>query len=219
MVDTARTEAVLLANVFQDGQAAGEITEQDMRDFIVSSMLKDDALGSTTGGWRDLRAALVASATGAGTPALAVFGTTGNIKQLSFGVGDSVYIAFHIDHDVKVGSTCYLHVHWSTNGTNTQPVKWQLSSVTAAGHDTDNFGADVVLTLEEAAQGTAWRHMITEDATGTTIPEVDSLVIMELERITNGATENTDTVFGLFVDIHYQTDHYATKNRSPNFYT
>jgi hypothetical protein len=36
MVDTVRTAADLLANLFQDGQAAGSITPQDLRDYIVS---------------------------------------------------------------------------------------------------------------------------------------------------------------------------------------
>ncbi len=36
MVDTVRSKATLLASLFQDGQAAASISEQDMRDFIVS---------------------------------------------------------------------------------------------------------------------------------------------------------------------------------------
>ena len=36
MADTKRTSADLLANLFQDGQAAGSITPQDMRDLIVT---------------------------------------------------------------------------------------------------------------------------------------------------------------------------------------
>lgn len=36
MADTERTLAYLLASVFQDGQAAGAITPQDIRDLIVS---------------------------------------------------------------------------------------------------------------------------------------------------------------------------------------
>jgi len=36
MADTVRTEADLLANSFQDGQANNSITAQDMRDFVVS---------------------------------------------------------------------------------------------------------------------------------------------------------------------------------------
>lgn len=36
MADTVRTQSDLLANLFQDGQAAGSITAQDVRDLIVS---------------------------------------------------------------------------------------------------------------------------------------------------------------------------------------
>ena len=42
MVDTQRTLADLLANLFQDGQAAREITANDMRDLLESVMIKDD---------------------------------------------------------------------------------------------------------------------------------------------------------------------------------
>ena len=38
MVDTARTSTDLLTNLFQDGQAAGAITPNDVRDFIVSAI-------------------------------------------------------------------------------------------------------------------------------------------------------------------------------------
>lgn len=36
MVDTARTQSVLLTQLFQDAQPNGAITAQDIRDFIVS---------------------------------------------------------------------------------------------------------------------------------------------------------------------------------------
>lgn len=167
-------------------------------------------------GWKDLRMSVAGAATGAGTPTLAAFGPTGNIKQMSFGVGDSVYLAAHVNHDAWVGSTCHFDVHWSTNGTNIQPVKWQINWIQAAG--TANFGTEGILELQEAAHGTAWRHMITEDPTGQALPDIDSLILCELKRVTNGGTENADTVFGLFVDIHYQVQQFATPYRSPNFH-
>jgi hypothetical protein len=37
MADTIRTPAYLTASVYQDGQAAGSISEQDHRDFVVSA--------------------------------------------------------------------------------------------------------------------------------------------------------------------------------------
>jgi hypothetical protein len=177
------------------------------------------AFGTNIDGWKDLRASLVGQEKGAGAPTLTVFGPTGTIKQLAFGIGDSVFVAVHWDHDIKPGSICYPHVHWSTSGTSTNTVKWELTHITAAGHNTANFPADTVLTLEEAAAGTAWRHMVTEDPVGFVVPEIDAITMVELERITNGGTENADTVFGLFLDFHYQSGpYYGTPYRSPNFY-
>lgn len=170
-------------------------------------------------GWRDMRSGLVAAATGAGTPALIAFGPSGNIKQRRFGVNDSVYVAVHVDHDIKVGSTLYPHVHWSTDGTSENTVKWQFSYTTAKGFNQEAFPADSIITVEEAASGTAWQHMVTEDETGFLAPEVDSVILIELKRITNGGSENADAVFGIFVDLHYQTDRYATIGKRPDFYT
>ena len=172
-----------------------------------------------TYGWRDFKMVVSGAAAAAAAPALAVFGPTGNVKQSAFTVNDAVYVIGHIDHDILAGSTMYAHVHWSTNGTNVQPVKWQLSYMSAAGHNTANFPADTVLTVEEAAQGTAWRHMITEDVVGFPALDIDTLFIAELKRITNGGTDNTDTVFGLFVDLHYQVGQFATPSRVPDFFT
>jgi hypothetical protein len=170
-------------------------------------------------GWRDLRSALVGTASGAAAPSLTVFGPTGFMKQLAFGIGDSVYIAFHVDHDYKPGSIAFPHIHWTTNGTQTNSVKWQLEYTIASGHNQSSFPADTTLTVEEAAHGTAWRHMITEHPTGFSMIEPDTLILAELTRITNGGTNNTDTVFGLFVDMHYETQQYATPSRVPDFYT
>ena len=125
-------------------------------------------------GWKDLRMSVVGSAAGGGTPTLAAFGPTGNIKQTSFGIGDSVYLAGHVDHDIKLGSTMYIHVHWSTNGTSTNNVKWQVSYITAERENQQAFSADTIIALEEAATGTAWSHMVTEDLVGFHVLDVDS---------------------------------------------
>ena len=113
----------------------------------------------------------------------------------------------------------YPHVHWTTNGTNTAVVRWQVSLITAPGHNRGNYGEDVPYTVEEAAHGTAWRAMVTEHATGFTAPEIDSLVIIELKRIANGGTDNTDRVFANFVDLHYEIGQIATPSRVPDFFS
>jgi hypothetical protein len=170
-------------------------------------------------GWQDLEMQITGAATGAGTPTSTAFGPSGNIQQIAFGINDSVYLAGHVPHDIKPGSKMYFHVHWSTNGVDVSSVKWQINWTGAAGHNQANFPADITLTLEEAAHGTAWRHMITEDVVGTDALEIDSLFFIELKRISNGGTDNADNVFGLFVDLHYESVQHATPNRSPDFYT
>jgi len=170
-------------------------------------------------GWRDLEMSVTSAATGGGTPTATVFGPSGNIKQTKFAVNDSVYLTTHVPHDIKPGSTMYMHVHWATDGTSLNTVKWELDYTFAKGHNQSNFGADATITLEEAAQGTAWRHMITEDAVGIPAVEIDSLILVELKRITNGGAENADGVFGLFVDFHYEAQQFATPSRTPDFYT
>jgi hypothetical protein len=170
-------------------------------------------------GWRDLRMNMLAGRLGtANFPTLDGFGPTGAIEQLKFILDDYVYIAVQVAHDIKEGSTVYPHVHWTTNGTNVQAVKWEISYTLAKGHDQENFPADVVLTVQEAAAGTAWRHMLTEDITGFIAPEIDSLWIARIKRITNGGTDNTDQVFGLSVGLYYEVQQYATPNRIPDFY-
>ncbi len=70
MVDTVRTLSALLTTLFQDGQAAGSITPNDVRDFIVTAASWS---GSTP---RTLVALNVATVTTGGTPVTAL--TAGN---------------------------------------------------------------------------------------------------------------------------------------------
>lgn len=207
---TRITELIDATSAAADDEMVGRDTS--------AGLVKSFPVNVLFGGWRDYRAALTGQAAGPAAPTLTAFGPTGTIKQLAFAVGDSVYVAVHVDHDVKTGSTMYPHVHWSTNGTNTAEVKWQLTYTMAEGHDQANFPAEQVLSVQEAAAGTAWRHMVTEHASGFTAPEPDTLILIEVERITNGGTDNTDVVFGLFVDLHYETQQYATPSRTPDFY-
>ena len=170
-------------------------------------------------GWHDLLFRVTAEAPGPAAPTLTAFGPTGNIKNWAFGIGDSVYLTAHVLHNPKVGSTCYPHVHWTTNGVNTASVKWQIDYTFCKSHNQESFPADTTITVEEAAYGAAWRSMTTEHPVGFVIPEVDTIINIKLTRITNGGTDNTDTVFGLFVDLHYESDGYGTPLRIPPFYT
>lgn len=144
------------------------------------------------------------------------------IYQPDFDINEDGIAVFHINHDVKRGALMYPHVHWSTDGIDTNPVHWELNYVYANRDDVTPtvFSPKQTITLIGTPSGTAFTHMVTEvsDSNAVTMFEVDSIILMQIKRITNGATENTDVVFGHFVDIHYQRERFGTISRSPDFY-
>jgi len=217
MVDTVRTVAALQALLADNTN--GDISPQDLRDLLVSAM--NQLTAGHQSGWKDVVMPLnMAGVPAANRPALAAFGVSGLREEMQFALDDYAFVgALHIDHDIKPDSDLFLHVHWSTDGTSTDTVKWEFQVMQAKGHNQENFPAPTVITIEQAGQGTAWRHMIAEVATAITIAEPDELLLVTLRRITNGATDNSDGVFGITVDAHYQSDRGASLNRTPDFYT
>lgn len=176
-------------------------------------------------GWRDLTSTIIAAKLpAANAPTLQAFnpGGTGLRQEYAFAVNDYVLLpAFHVNHDILPGiSQAYGHVHWSTDGVDVQPVKWELQIHRARGHNQANFGAVASLFVTQAAHGSAWRHMITEviDLDALTLTEPDELILVTLRRVTNGAVDNADRVFGLTVDFHYQADRWCTPAKAPDFY-
>lgn len=134
-----------------------------------------------------------------------------------------VQVAFHVKHDVKRGSKIYPHVHWTTNGSNSGDVTWTLKYQVAKGYDQDNFPTQTTITIDQTvAPAAAWRHFIAEGTNESTqtidMPEVDSLILMTVQLTAN--TISTDTIYGLYVDLHYQKERTGTLNRNgPDFYT
>jgi hypothetical protein len=174
-------------------------------------------------GWADLVSPITYSGVpSASAPDMLAFGPSGLREELAFAVGDYCFPhPFHVNHDVKPNGQAYLHVHWTTNGTSTATVRWELQVLRALGHDQANYGAPQTIYLEQAAAGTAWRHMVTE----VTLPgdvlaltEPDELIHVTLRRVTNGGTDNANTVYALAVDLHYEVDRDHTPNKAPNFY-
>ena len=178
----------------------------------------------TRAGWSDMLAPLTASGVpSANAPTMTPFGPTSTPQreEYAFATGNYLFCqAFHVNHDIKPNGQAFVHVHWSTSGTSTAAVKWELTITRALGHNQANFGTPVVKTVTQAAHGTAWRHMVAEVAVGDalTLTEPDELILVTLRRVTNGGTDNSDTVFGLTVDFHYERDRDATPNKAPNFY-
>ena len=58
-----------------------------------------------------------------------------------------------------------------------------------------------------------------EDLIESGLTEPDAIAMVTVKRITNWAVDNTDKVFWLTVDFHYESDRDSTPNKSPDFYT
>lgn len=178
---------------------------------------------STPTGWKDLLAPLSGSGVPpSSAPTLESF-TVGTItrREYAFKVGDYLYVQpFHINHDAKPNGKAYLHVHWTTHGTQTGVVKWRFDILRALGHDQEAFKQITSIEVEQEASGTPYKHMVTEasDAQAFTMVEPDELILVTITRITNGGTNVTDRVFGLMVDIHYESDRGTTPQKAPNFF-
>jgi len=207
----------LEAKVGVDGSAVATSHEYRIAAF--------EALGVGETGWKDLTAPIFAAPGGVSAPLLTNFGAAGTLQrqEYAFAVGDYVWLApFHVNHDLKVGGYGYVHVHWSTSGVSVQPVRWELHMQRALGHNQANFSAPTLLaTITATPHGTAWRHMVSEvgDADRLTLTEPDELILLTLRRVTNGGTENTDSVFGLMVDFHYESNRDTSPLKAPPFYT
>lgn len=174
-------------------------------------------------GWNDLTAELTVRGNASSAPVWEQIGTLVGINGYNFTINKECWAAFHIPHDYKPGGEIYIHVHWTSDGVDRRNVKWKIDYTVAKGHNQSiggNFPLPETIYLEQSCSGTAYRHMVTEMANSINISnaEVDSLILVHLKRVTNGATDNTDNVYGLTIDCHYQCDRFSTPNRAPNFY-
>lgn len=168
------------------------------------------------GGWKDLLCHYTPRAAGLQIPALTTVGAS-PIQLPRWQVNDLAYYSFHIPHDYHVGTDVHFHVHWMSDGTDVNPVNWQVSYYYAQGlGPTFPIGSPAtIVTFQEAATGSAYSHMITESAALTIANlEPDGFVLCELKRITNGGTDNANNIFAWNMDIHYQSIEESTQNKN-----
>lgn len=171
-------------------------------------------------GWHDMLGEVRVRGVPATDPTWAII--SGSVfSGYKFSVNDTVWIPFHVPHDYVPGTDIYIHTHWLQDGTDTNTVKWEYSLAYASGYGRGNFplASPIVVTSELAASGIAHDHMISESI-GITVPgmEVDGFIKVRLRRVTNGGTDNADSIFVDTADIHYLSNSRPTKNRNYNFY-
>ena len=171
-------------------------------------------------GWRDITGEITLRGVAATDPSWDQIGS-GPFYAYNFGLNDKVWMVYHVPHDIVPNAQIYLHTHWLADGTDANTVKWQWDYTYAKGFNQAAFDSTgTTITAEQAASGTAYQHMVTETV-GITVDgltEPDGLIIVCITRITNGGTNNTDGIFLLTADVHYQSTDMGTFGKAPDFY-
>lgn len=178
-------------------------------------------------GWRDLTAEVTTRGTGASNPSWQnfrdgiyayEFPDTGSIKEF--------WIFFHLDHDYAVGSEIFFHMHFAPGNTALAGnVRWGFEFTIAKGHQqgaASVFPSTTTVFATVAVDANSnYEHHVAEISTGVASAnlEPDSLVLCRVYRDNTVAGNLAADVYGFTSDIHYQIDRYATKNKSPDFYT
>lgn len=177
----------------------------------------------TRDGWRDNIVQVAVQVGNPDAPTLNVF--RDGIKAYTFFDGEmtEAFANFHIDHDYKLGTALYPHVHWAVQGTQVGVVRWGIEWTYAKGHGQMAFGPTQTVYVEQSTDGTAYKHYVAEVSDVNAIPgtdiEPDGIIMCRFFR--DGAHPN-DTLasdaFVFCVDLHYQASQYATPNKAPNFF-
>lgn len=174
------------------------------------------------GGWRDITGQIIVKGVGSSDPDWAAVGS-GFYSAFKFAIDDECWISYHVPHDIEPETDIYIHSHWTSDDTSTDIVKWEFTYSHALGFGQEAFNAsgETPVTAQQAATGTAYTHMVTESSSIyiPSLTEPDGLILVRCKRVTNGGTDNTDNIFLLQCDIHYESTNKATLNKSPNFYT
>lgn len=148
-----------------------------------------------------------------------------NIYMLAFSQSQlqEAFCSFHIDHDYAMGTNMYPHIHWSCNSAATGTVRWGFEYSIAKGHQQQAFNGSTIVYVEQASTGVPYMHYVAEVSDIDAIPSIglepDTVIIMRIFRDADHANDTLDAqAFGICVDLHYQVDRAATKNKVPNFY-
>lgn len=174
-------------------------------------------------GWNDVLTDL-SSGRGIGANAPAWSTLRDGIKAYAFDATamNEVWVNMHIMHDYAWGTKVWPHIHWTTSGTGTGVVRWGVEYTYARGYGVEAFPATTTIYLEQAATGIPYTQMIAEpaEADGILLPgcEPDGVLMCRVFRDAGHANDTlTDDAFGIFADLHFQSDGYLTNERNRGY--
>jgi hypothetical protein len=174
-------------------------------------------------GWNDLLASLSAGkAVGVNAPTWSVFRDGISAYAFAPGTMNELWCSLHIGHDYVPGSMVYPHIHCAVTTANTGVVRWGIEYTFARGYGVDSFPASTTVFIEQTIGGTPYSHMISEAVEGSGIVlsncEPDMLFLMRVFRDAGHVNDTfPDDAYGLFADLHYQSDGFLSNERNRPF--
>jgi hypothetical protein len=140
-----------------------------------------------------------------------------------FTAADELFATHHVNHDYKVGTNAYPHVHFLVDQVMTagEQVTWNIRYTIAKGHQQGQSltAPTVNFDMTYTATGTelAGEHLILEcsDLQAFDLIEPDTLILIGVTLVSENVAGR---VFGILHDLHYQSDVVNTLNKAPNFY-
>jgi hypothetical protein len=184
----------------------------------------DDLDTRTALGWRDNIVQLDVQYANPDAPTLNVFRDGIHAYNFFSGQMSEAFASFHVDHDYAMGTALYPHLHWAIQSDATGTIRWGVEYTVAKGHGQMAFGPTTTVYIEQAADGTPYKHMIAEVSLADAIPglniEPDTLILCRFFRDGEHVNDTLDAdAFVFCVDLHYQADRATTPYKSPNFLT
>lgn len=152
---------------------------------------------------------IISAKLGSTAPTLATF--KGDIEQYTFdATNDYVIGSTEVIHTYQEGTDIDPHIHWTTNGTDTDArgVKWQLKY--SIGNSNGAFTDQQTLTVDVPipANTPDRTHFISEftpDIDGTAL-KIGTYIVFRLERITSASTAPSANPFVIAVGFHILQD-------------
>jgi hypothetical protein len=176
----------------------------------------------TGDGWRD-NISSIDTRSGGNAPQRNLFRDGLYLYEFSADDMNEVFSNFHIDHDYKLGTMLYPHLHFATTSSASGVVRLGFEYSFAQGHSLGTFPATTTLYLNFTVPANSqYVHFVAEVPEGQGIPgtgvDTDGVVLMRIFRdAANAADTFPATIFGILADLHYEVDRYSTINRAPNF--
>lgn len=180
----------------------------------------------TLTGWNDLVFEITNKNTGSSSPNWEKVSNT-SFFGYNFSTNKECNISFIMRKDFKLGGQAFFQVHWFSDGTDLNSVKWRIDYTIATPNGTF-FNPSKTIFIEQNGSGIPFKYMVssTNVSIDTTNLTYDSVILVRLSRIQNkvlydrnepdfdddeshksckNKENHKNNVYGLAVKLHYQT--------------